>query len=227
VVARPTWAADSFGEIGTGTSAAPRHAIGSTMNASRAGIRVTRLRRLQRGERLKIAAICIDGNAEMAASKSHLVRQIDEAFAEARYPGDGNIAYDQSGRHIECNQVAASFRGKNWRDLSLDFVRKNADALFFFSPAAYAYFLPAFLENSLRDFDNAGVTPGNIVVSLSASLSSSTPEQFTRRIGHLTVPQRKAITAFLMYLATDKADYFPLGDPKIAIDEFWSRYVSV
>jgi hypothetical protein len=160
----------------------------------------------------------------MASAKSHLIRQIDEAFAQVDYPGDGNIVYDQSGRHMECEQVAASFRKKNWRDLSLEFLRENADALFFFSPIAFAYFLPAFLEITLRDFDHADMLPNNIVVSLSPSLSNYSPEQFSARIAHLTVPQRKAVAAFLEYLATERADYFPLGDPKCALDEFWSRY---
>jgi hypothetical protein len=158
--------------------------------------------------------------------KAHVARQIDEAFASTEYPGDDNLAYDQSGRHIECSQVAVSFRGKKWRDLSADFVRENADALFFFSPAAYAYFLPAFIQASLRDFENADVMPSNIVVSLSASLSQLTPEQFNLHIAHLTVPQRVAVSAFLRYLAAERADYFPLDHPQRALDEFWSRYVS-
>jgi hypothetical protein len=160
----------------------------------------------------------------VTSPQAHVVRQIDEAFASAAYPGDDHIAYDQSGRHIECSQVADDFRGKKWRDLRIDFIRKNADALFFFSPAAYAYYLPAFMQASLRDFDRADVVPSNIVVSLSPSLSQLTPAQFNLRIAHLTAPQRRAVSAFLKYLGTAYADYFPLDYPQKALDEFWSRY---
>lgn len=162
----------------------------------------------------------------MTSPQDQIARQIKDAFATVAYPGDDDIAYDQSGFHLECSQVARHFRGKHWRDLTTDFLRKHADAIFFFSPAAYAYFLPAFLRSSIEDFESADVVPSNVVVSLSRSLSGWKPEQFAQRIKNLTVPQRKAVAAFLRYLETERADYFVLGDPKTVLEEFWSRYLT-
>lgn len=162
----------------------------------------------------------------MTILQERTVRQINDAFANVTYPGDDNIAYDQSGNHIECSQVARRFRGKHSRNLTADFLRKNADAIFFFSPAAYAFFLPAFLRASVEDFERADVVPSNVVVSLSPSLLQWTPEQFGRHVENLTVSQRKAVAAFLKYLDAERADHFPLGDPKIALEEFWSRYLN-
>jgi hypothetical protein len=161
----------------------------------------------------------------MSDLQDRIAREIEEAFADTDYPGDGNIAYDQSGRHLECSQVARDFRGKQWQDLTTDFLRNNADALFFFSAAAYAYFLPAFLRASVRDFRGADVVPGNAIFSLSGSLSHSSPEAFAQRIANLTIPQRKAVAQFLRYLESEHADAFPLRDPQIALEEFWSRYL--
>jgi hypothetical protein len=161
----------------------------------------------------------------MSNAQDKVAQQIEAAFAHAEYPGDSNIAYDQSGGHLECNQVARRFRAKQWKNLKIEFLRRNADAVFFFTPMAYAYFLPAFLLASIRDPSHADVIPGNLVVSLSPSLSRAEPEQFLNRAENLTVPQRRAVAQFLNHLATEHAAAFPLGDPTIALDDFWSRYL--
>ena len=46
-----------------------------------------------------------------------LRHEIEAAFAETKYPGDDRLVYDNSGDHLECNEVAAALRGKEWLSL--------------------------------------------------------------------------------------------------------------
>jgi hypothetical protein len=164
-------------------------------------------------------------SADMTDLESSLREDIRNAFAAAPYPGDDRIAYDQSGRHLECNQVAQSFRGKDWRSLAPQFLRNNADALFFFSPAAFVFFLPAFLQMSLEDFDHGDIIPTNILISLEPSASTEIDDEFERQIANLTPSQRKTIAAYLQYLATERSDFFPSNTPQKILDMYWSKYL--
>jgi hypothetical protein len=157
-------------------------------------------------------------------SAAQLESEINEAFSGAHYPGDDNVAYDQTSGHLEGSAVAAKFRGKSWQALNTGFLRRNADSIFFFSPAGYVYFLPAFMLATIHDFKRADMIPLNTVVSLSPSLSQAQSETFSARIRGLTLEQRKVVARFLAYLDRLYADYFPGGEPRIALEESWSQY---
>jgi hypothetical protein len=79
---------------------------------------------------------------------------IRRAFAGATYPGDGALVRSQGE---EPNAVIDLFRGKtDWRALTADFVdlagAASPSALSFFSPAAFRFYLPAYL---IADLDGA------------------------------------------------------------------------
>jgi hypothetical protein len=78
---------------------------------------------------------------------------IRDAFAQAPYPGDHDLLRSQGD---EPDEVAALFRGKDdWSALSPDFVDRagaaSPSALSFFSPAAFRFYLAAYL---LADVDD-------------------------------------------------------------------------
>lgn len=99
-------------------------------------------------------------------SVSELVAAISAAFADVPYPGDddlvsGDVSYDR-----EYRSVAQAFRGKDWRELSLDFVFVHKDDLPFLSPAALRYFLPAYLLACLQHADELDTAPANVALNL-------------------------------------------------------------
>jgi hypothetical protein len=78
---------------------------------------------------------------------------IRKAFAQAPYPGDDHLLRSQGD---EPDEVADLFRGKDdWSALAPDFVDRagaaSPSALSFFSPAAFRFYLPAYL---LADIDD-------------------------------------------------------------------------
>jgi hypothetical protein len=156
-----------------------------------------------------------------------LARKIERTFATVPYPGDSDLVYDNSGDHLECSEVAEAFRGRNWKDLDLDFLRYHAQSIFFLSPAAYRFYLPAYLLVSLRSFAEADTIPGTIIGSLTAPKGQNPEDMdfFLRTVRMFEPEQREAITAFLEFMANTHQDSFPFDEPRIALERYWSRQI--
>jgi hypothetical protein len=73
----------------------------------------------------------------------HLIETIRDAFHERLYPGDDQLCGSDYGD--EPAEYALEFRGLDWRTLHPRFLSYHSAALSFFTDAAFAYFLPAFL----------------------------------------------------------------------------------
>ena len=143
-----------------------------------------------------------------------LQRQIEKAFARCTYPGDHRLVYDTSGGHLECNQVAKVFRGKHWRDIPLETLRTQHSAIFFFTPEAYAYFLPAYLIAGALHYEDADAIPDTVVFSLTPPDDPDLYDAHRLRMQSFTPEQRNAIIAFLQFLK----DHFEDDDPMNDID---------
>jgi hypothetical protein len=63
------------------------------------------------------------------------------------------IVDDPGVRDLESAEVVERFRVKDWRTLTARFLRDNADAPFFLSPASFAHYLPAFMRVSVLQLD--------------------------------------------------------------------------
>jgi hypothetical protein len=72
--------------------------------------------------------------------------RLDKAFANVPRPGDEPLA--SSSRPEECEDTEP-FRGKIWQELGLNFLERHRNALFWFTPQAFCYYLPAFLNEGL------------------------------------------------------------------------------
>jgi len=95
-----------------------------------------------------------------------LLGELEAAFGDLPVPPDDQIVYDNSGDHLECNQIRAKLRGRHWRDLSSDDLAGEADSLGFLTPEAFRFFLPASITVSLIDPERADLIPNVILWSL-------------------------------------------------------------
>ncbi len=75
--------------------------------------------------------------------RRHLIETIRDAFEKQPYPGDDQLCGSEYGD--EPAEYALEFRGLDWRTLHPRFLSYHSAALSFFTDAAFAYFLPAFL----------------------------------------------------------------------------------
>ncbi|TBR24843.1 hypothetical protein EPO15_03300, partial [bacterium] len=79
-----------------------------------------------------------------AAQLAELIRH---AFAATPAPAPGDMTGSVQG--TEPFEYAVEFRGRDWRGLSAAFLGRHSAALSFFSPAAFRYFIPAYLIHHL------------------------------------------------------------------------------
>lgn len=73
---------------------------------------------------------------------------IDSAFSDEPPPSEVTDSLQLS--EIEYEEVM-SFDGMRWRDVTFARIERNCDAVFWFSPEAFCYFLPGIMAAGLRE----------------------------------------------------------------------------
>ena len=74
--------------------------------------------------------------------------KIDEAFAERSPPS--NMTDSQQLSDVEFEEVM-SFEGIRWQDVTFEHVQRCSDAVFWFAPEAFCYYLPGILSAGLKE----------------------------------------------------------------------------
>jgi len=105
-----------------------------------------------------------------------------------------------AGRTPEDDEVADFLRGRGWQDLPLDWLARNHECMFFMTPEALRFYLPAFLLPSILDCGNAGDIPGSLLFLFETPSDPVRQSWFAERFGPLTARQRQAIKAFIEYV---------------------------
>jgi hypothetical protein len=149
-------------------------------------------------------------------SHHRMTSMVQTAFAPRPYPGDAVLVQTDvpSG---EAPAVERFLRGRHWSDVSQDpdFPRLAGACAAWATPAAFCFYLPAFLERSLGG-DPAG---GSVAQALETALlppdqwasARDLPEKyfprealndlFEQRVGLLTAAERAATIDVLEFLA--------------------------
>jgi hypothetical protein len=143
----------------------------------------------------------------MSLSLDELKAQIEEAFSNVPYPGDGQIAYSETA--WECPEINEDFKGKHWRDVPRETIRWHRAELPLFSPSGFQYYLPAYLLAALIDLEVRGFL---------LSTLEARPERepvMRERFERLTPSQKNAVKAFLEFMRAEAKDDITW--------EFWSR----
>lgn len=119
--------------------------------------------------------------------------KIREAFGGSEYPGDDNLVRD-SGHDPECRELAAAFRGKAWESISTQMIRGHKDAFPLFTPAAFRYYLPAYLLGCIDARSEVDVAWDSVIFHLAPPSKSV---RFTERAEGFTDLQADALVSFL------------------------------
>jgi hypothetical protein len=152
----------------------------------------------------------------------NLIQAIREAFSMAAYPGDDLLVYDTSGAHLECIQVAEAFRGRHWPDVSVDQLLNQPDSLFFFTPEAYRYYLPAFMIAAVQSYVDMDIVVINLVHTLIPPAEGQDRNRFEARMQGLNARQRSAVRQFLEFLISAHGQDFPRNDLQLALETYWA-----
>jgi hypothetical protein len=171
--------------------------------------------------------------AQPGLPKAGLPEQIKEAFAAVPYPGDDQIV--PNPLEWEADEIAAVFKGKDWRTISTDVLGRYAGSLYHFTPAAYRFFLPAYLlaEVIAGPPEKASAWGHLIRQPLEWSLFPPRGDKagmaaFRRRMDPLTSGQKAAIRAFLHWAnkkgQKKERDLWRIGhlsDIERALRDYW------
>jgi hypothetical protein len=158
--------------------------------------------------------------------------KILEAFGATHYPGDKNLVTDQSGYDPECREVLRAFKGKDWKNVSVEMVRKYKDALPLFTPAAFQYYLPAYMIACLDSYYDVDTALDSVLFNLTPQESRRGWQWdfFRVRAQQFSERERDAIRSFLELMDQyERADWAsegkePPGNGVKAAIDFWRGF---
>lgn len=144
----------------------------------------------------------------MNARADQVRHQIEAAFSGVPYPGDDRITYAPDA--WECAELAANFRGRQWKDVPVEVLRAHAAHLSLFSAVALPYYLPAYLLAAFDDLD--------IRDFLLSELSMPAPG-----FAPLAAAQKNAIKAFLQCMRDEAQGDISRSHWSNALEQYWDR----
>lgn len=96
-----------------------------------------------------------------------LCLRINAEFGNTAYPGDEHIVYDNSGTHLECEEIKSALKGRHWHNVPFETLDQLRSALPFLSPEGYRFYLPAFMIIAIIDLRRrADVIPDEVIHTL-------------------------------------------------------------
>lgn len=135
----------------------------------------------------------------MVNLKQDVHTKILEAFASTPYPGDEALVADQSGYDPECNEICSAFKGKNWKDISVEMVNEHKEALPLLTPGAFRYYLPAYMIGCVNSYYDVDVALDSVLFNLTPPQPRSGLEwnSFWTRAQQFNEQESDAIKSFL------------------------------
>jgi hypothetical protein len=147
--------------------------------------------------------------ASCEALRARALQQIEAAFAGR--PAPTGMSDSKQLSDAEYDEVM-SFEGMPWRDVTFDHVQRCSDAVFWFAPEAFCYYLPGLLAAGLR----ADRRDANAFDALIGMLDRS-PEPawwddfFAPRWTLLSGPELDAVAAWVTWFEAAEPDAFHEG----------------
>jgi hypothetical protein len=151
-----------------------------------------------------------------------IVRDIEVAFADAPYPGDDNI--NLSERFGAAEDMIRCFKGRHWTEISPEELSSERFAIFYFTPEAFRFFLPAYMRANLLVLEVMDTAWEFTFGCLAPPEEGDTEGNawFMARMEKLTPAERAAVRAYVdLYVATETSYPDPSRDRAVA---FWSTF---
>ncbi len=155
-----------------------------------------------------------------------LRRQIDDAFADATYPGDEGLIPETSLCNPESQELRDLVMGRHWRELTLDYIdsrRINDTVAVLLSDEGFRYYLPAYMLAILEDRETADVMVDSVIYRLIGPFEMPSPERdaWLEWTGQLGDEQQRAVTAFLEFERDVHREDYPFDEPERALHSYW------
>ncbi len=164
----------------------------------------------------------------MGSRVETLKQRITEAFEGTRYPGHDRLVYDNSGYHLECNEVAALMRGKRWQGLDFDTIWNVRASLPFLTPEAFHYYCPGFMIWSLDAWDDFDDLSDSLLFLLTPPTGQKPGEEadadrFEQRVAQFNHEQKVAFRSFMETLDCEHGGERGLYEVAKALERYWGQ----
>lgn len=149
-----------------------------------------------------------------------VISLIDAAFAGVVHPGDVLL-------HPSCRDdtdIRPFYGVRDWRSIDSHLIETSDAALCFFSPAAFQYFLPAFMVWTLDNCSTSdSFTVDATIYSLDPTTSDGPQQRFMlSKYALLSDQQRRAIVVFLEQMSKNP-DHCDAEAAESALAKYWKR----
>jgi hypothetical protein len=152
-----------------------------------------------------------------------LIKKIEDVFSNTPYPGDEKLV-DYNGDYFERKEIADDFKGKSGQEVQLPTLKYHHQALFFFTPEAYCYYLPAYMRVSVSNFKEAGNIPFTTIFTLALPEDDVEKKDFFLRISKFTIDQKFLIREFLEFMESEHGRVVVDKSRGPNIHEFWQQF---
>jgi len=123
--------------------------------------------------------------------KSRILLDIAEAFPLFPIPHGQDLVDDVIGDD-ERSDIRGAFTGKSWNTISSAVLHQDSEALMYFRPHAWAYYLPAFLKESISSDEENDAISNMLVLSMRGRIKEY--------MALLTPAQEAVMKAFFTWL---------------------------
>jgi hypothetical protein len=158
-------------------------------------------------------------------TRFELESQVKEAFRDVKYPGDDHLIGDSSDpitHDAESNEVRDAFAQKRWNEITRDHLVYLPQAVSFFSPKAFVYYLPAVLLATLDFERETAYFRESFIRRLSPDEGNQ--KRFLQIAAALTAEQKRVVAEYLEFVTQKAYGGHPVGEAQIALERYWNQF---
>lgn len=141
-----------------------------------------------------------EGSVNSAAS---LREMLYDAFADTFAPGVDEIVPDYWDFDLERTEIRNAFAGRAWHEIPAGMLAEHRQALFFLTPSAWSYYLPAYMLATIDAYSEADSALTEVVGSLTPNCDPEIEAIRKERLAALTERQRDLLSRFIEWAADE------------------------
>lgn len=128
---------------------------------------------------------------------------IRDAFTGGPPPDASEIVRDPDHLHLENEQIKSAFGGKTWTELPIPVLTYHRQAVFFFTPEGWAYYLPAYMLAIFTHYEKTDTMVDALLSTLIPSRDNDHEADRRARIARLNDRQRATLRRFVVWIGSE------------------------
>jgi hypothetical protein len=131
---------------------------------------------------------------------------IRDAFTGGSPPDASEIVPEYGYVHLENDEIRDAFGGKAWDELQISTLTYHREALFFFTPRGWSYYLPAYMQAIVTHYDETDTMVDVLLATITPSRRVDREVRRRERVAELNDQQLAALRKFIDWVANKHPD---------------------